>query len=42
VQFGINSTREWLLIARGEAKRNPSAIMPITSVIHPKLYEKTC
>ena len=38
VQFGINSTSEWLLFVRGEAECNYAN----QSAINPKLYEKTC
>jgi len=38
VQFGINSTSEWLLIARGEAECNYAN----QECYNPKLYRKTC
>ena len=40
VQFGINSTSEWLLIAQGEGQ--VQLCHSRVHAINPKLYEKTC
>jgi len=38
MQFGIKSSSEWLLVARGKAKCNYA----IHKCYNPKLYKKTC